>query len=129
MRTVFRFRPTSQSTVHPDQTSVEIDTDSSVVAINKSNGQQLEFIADCVFDTDSTQQSVFKNVGEKLIQNTLDGYNTCVFAYGQTGSGKTFTMLGKPKLGEKGILTKEKDHFIQTITVKKLEIASVEAIG
>ncbi|KAL7708615.1 kinesin [Lotmaria passim] len=40
------------------------------------------------------QDEVYTHVGKPIVENTLDGYNGCVFAYGQTGSGKTFTMLG-----------------------------------
>jgi hypothetical protein len=40
------------------------------------------------------QDEVYLHVGKPIVENTLDGYNGCVFAYGQTGSGKTFTMLG-----------------------------------
>ncbi|KAK7195677.1 kinesin [Novymonas esmeraldas] len=40
------------------------------------------------------QDQVYMHVGKPIVDNTLDGYNGCVFAYGQTGSGKTFTMLG-----------------------------------
>eukprot|EP01083_Nonionella_stella_P008678 25074_1 len=98
MRTILRFKPSSQAipSAHPlsKHTSLEIDADSNTAIINKPNGQQLEFNADCVFNTDSTQQSIFQNVGERLINNTLDGFNTTVFAYGQTGSGKTYTMFG-----------------------------------
>ncbi|EPY33932.1 kinesin, partial [Angomonas deanei] len=50
------------------------------------------------------QSEVYEYVGRPVLENTLDGYNGCVFAYGQTGSGKTFTMMGyapKKKRGEK----------------------------
>ncbi|KPA82697.1 putative kinesin [Leptomonas pyrrhocoris] len=40
------------------------------------------------------QDEVYNHVGKPIVDNTLDGYNGCIFAYGQTGSGKTFTMLG-----------------------------------
>ncbi|KAI5412597.1 Kinesin-like protein KIN-12E [Lathyrus oleraceus] len=29
-----------------------------------------------------------------MVDNCMEGYNSCMFAYGQTGSGKTHTMLG-----------------------------------
>lgn len=29
-----------------------------------------------------------------MIENGLEGYNSCLFVYGQTGTGKTYTMTG-----------------------------------
>ncbi|XP_032121264.1 kinesin-like protein KIF13B isoform X3 [Sapajus apella] len=40
------------------------------------------------------QDTVFKCLGENILQNAFDGYNACIFAYGQTGSGKSYTMMG-----------------------------------
>jgi len=42
-------------------------------------------------------------VGEQLIKNVFDGYNSTIFAYGQTGSGKSYSIEGQDS-GEKGIL-------------------------
>ncbi|KAK1439898.1 hypothetical protein QVD17_05723 [Tagetes erecta] len=41
------------------------------------------------------QGTLFKMVGQPMVENCLSGYNSCMFAYGQTGSGKTHTMLGE----------------------------------
>ncbi|XP_052453802.1 kinesin-like protein KIF21A isoform X8 [Carassius gibelio] len=41
---------------------------------------------------DSTQDTIYANCTEKLIEGCLEGYNATIFAYGQTGSGKTYTM-------------------------------------
>jgi kinesin family member C1 len=49
--------------------------------ITKSN-----FTFDKIFSEDSTQTEVFNEVYE-VIQNSLDGFNCCIFAYGATGSG------------------------------------------
>ncbi|XP_053570753.1 kinesin-like protein KIF13A isoform X1 [Bombina bombina] len=40
------------------------------------------------------QESVFKCLGDGLLDNAFQGYNACIFAYGQTGSGKSFSMMG-----------------------------------
>lgn len=41
-----------------------------------------------------TQEEVYEAIGENLLSNALEGFNSCLFAYGQTGSGKTHTVLG-----------------------------------
>uniref|UniRef100_A0A1E1XLW9 Putative kinesin-like protein n=3 Tax=Amblyomma TaxID=6942 RepID=A0A1E1XLW9_AMBSC len=41
-----------------------------------------------------TQEQVFNDLGQEVVDNAFEGYNACIFAYGQTGSGKTFTMMG-----------------------------------
>ncbi|XP_053323015.1 kinesin-like protein KIF13A isoform X1 [Spea bombifrons] len=40
------------------------------------------------------QETVFKCLGEGILDNAFQGYNACIFAYGQTGSGKSFSMMG-----------------------------------
>lgn len=40
------------------------------------------------------QQRLFANVGQVMLKNALDGYNTTLFAYGQTGSGKSYSVIG-----------------------------------
>ncbi|CAK0905732.1 unnamed protein product [Prorocentrum cordatum] len=42
----------------------------------------------------ATQQTLMDEVGDELVEATLEGYNVCFFCYGQTGSGKTFSLLG-----------------------------------
>jgi kinesin family protein 5 len=49
---------------------------------------------DFAFDTHSTQEDVFEQVGFPVLQNILDGFNGTIMAYGQTSSGKTHTMQG-----------------------------------
>eukprot|EP00435_Cladocopium_sp_Y103_P072380 s48_g40.t1 len=41
-----------------------------------------------------TQEQVYEAIGQNLLSNALEGFNSCLFAYGQTGSGKTYTVLG-----------------------------------
>ncbi|XP_017874418.1 PREDICTED: kinesin-like protein Klp98A isoform X3 [Drosophila arizonae] len=44
----------------------------------------------------ATQEQVYSDLGNDVVDCAYEGYNACVFAYGQTGSGKTFTMMGTP---------------------------------
>ena len=106
MRTVLRFRPLidSQSArTNKKGKSLELDTESNTAIINKPNGQQIEFSADHIFDPSSTQQCIFKEVGKRLIDNIIEGYNATVFAYGQTGSGKTYTIFGDDSSTNSGL--------------------------
>ncbi|KAI9481678.1 MAG: hypothetical protein EXX96DRAFT_608332 [Benjaminiella poitrasii] len=50
------------------------------------------FTFDHVFGTESTQNEIFTNLGERLIRKFIEGYNITILAYGQTSSGKTYTM-------------------------------------
>ncbi|XP_017075491.2 LOW QUALITY PROTEIN: kinesin-like protein KIF21A [Drosophila eugracilis] len=55
-------------------------------------GSDKAFTFDYVFDTNSNQCDIYSECVERLVDNTLHGYNATVLAYGQTGSGKTYTM-------------------------------------
>ncbi|EER11128.1 kinesin heavy chain, putative [Perkinsus marinus ATCC 50983] len=44
----------------------------------------------------ASQEAIFSNIGTRILQNSLRGFNGCLFAYGQTGSGKSYTMHGDP---------------------------------
>eukprot|EP00759_Apiculatamorpha_spiralis_P004232 PhF_6_TR12567/c0_g1_i1/m.19706 len=46
--------------------------------------------------TYASQTMVYEKLGTKILENSLQGYNSCLFAYGQTGSGKTYSMMGIP---------------------------------
>ncbi|KAF9912596.1 Kinesin-like protein kif24 [Linnemannia zychae] len=51
------------------------------------------FVFDDVFDSDSTNEDVYRRTAYPLVQYLFEGGRATCFAYGQTGSGKTFTML------------------------------------
>ncbi|XP_072906571.1 kinesin-like protein KIF28 [Hemitrygon akajei] len=40
------------------------------------------------------QRKVFNDLGQELLSNAWQGYNTTLLAYGQTGSGKSYSMIG-----------------------------------
>ena len=37
---------------------------------------------------------VFEDLGQGVLNNAYEGYNTSLFAYGQTGAGKSYSMIG-----------------------------------
>ncbi|KAG5873970.1 hypothetical protein JTB14_021793 [Gonioctena quinquepunctata] len=55
----------------------------------------------------TTQEEVFKALGEPLLDSAFQGYNACLFAYGQTGSGKSFSMMGKTDVNSVDIDSEE----------------------
>ncbi|KAL8610503.1 Kinesin-like protein kif19 [Nucella lapillus] len=63
-----------------------------ILRVNRSREKQ--FVFDCNFDGNATQQDVYEATTKFLIGNVINGYNATVFAYGATGAGKTHTMLG-----------------------------------
>ncbi|MBW0463620.1 hypothetical protein O181_003335 [Austropuccinia psidii MF-1] len=42
----------------------------------------------------ASQQTLYEDLGVDLLNNSFEGYNSCIFAYGQTGSGKSYSMMG-----------------------------------
>ena len=52
----------------------------------------------------ASQTTVYKDIGEEMLEHAFEGYNVCIFAYGQTGSGKSYTMMGKQEEGQEGII-------------------------
>jgi len=49
-----------------------------------------------------SQTQFYKEIGSKVLQDAINGYNGCIMAYGQTGTGKSFTIFGKEM--ERGII-------------------------
>ena len=54
----------------------------------------MSFLFDKVFDSPTSQEEMYQEVGEPILINILDGFNGTIIAYGQTNSGKTHTMQG-----------------------------------
>lgn len=86
------------------------DDPDDILRANRSREKQ--FVFDCTFDGNATQQDVYESTTKFLIQNVTNGYNATVFAYGATGAGKTYTMLGTDK--EPGIMVQAlNDLFLE----------------
>lgn len=52
----------------------------------------------------ASQEHVYKELAQPLLDSSFRGYNTCLFAYGQTGSGKSYWCVSN------GVLQKELYH-------------------
>ena len=88
---------------------------------------------DRIFDSKTTQETIFNEVAKEVIDSTIDGYNGTIFAYGQTGSGKTYTITGGVEsISQRGIIpralsyifeeTKKRTLFTWKIYISYLEI-------
>eukprot|EP01063_Lacrimia_lanifica_P015850 TRINITY_DN2250_c0_g3_i1.p1 TRINITY_DN2250_c0_g3~~TRINITY_DN2250_c0_g3_i1.p1 ORF type:complete len:712 (+),score=303.65 TRINITY_DN2250_c0_g3_i1:55-2190(+) len=86
MQVAVRVRPDADSAVLVDATDVSLASKKDVV-----------YSFDQVFS--GGQEEVYAAYGKPMMDDAVDGYNTCLFAYGQTGSGKTYTLLGMPGAG------------------------------
>lgn len=91
----------------------------------KSGDNIMQFEFSEIFDTDSSQVSVFCSLGKYVLENISQGYNACIMAYGQTNSGKTYTMLGTPQ--NPGLVPRICEKlFDYTIDVSYLELYNEE---
>jgi len=66
-----------------------------------------------VFDGEASNVELFKQIGQKTVENALEGFNATVFCYGQTGSGKTHTLTGTPT--DPGIMGRASHHIFESI--------------
>ncbi|CAF0834221.1 unnamed protein product [Brachionus calyciflorus] len=81
--------------------------------------EEYKFKFERVFNQDTLQDDIFKEVAEPVIENVLSGYNGTIFAYGQTGSGKTFTITGGPeKYTDRGIIPRSISYIFEMFAKK-----------
>jgi kinesin family protein C2/C3 len=94
IRVFVRVRPVSSRELRDGASIVVTFPGENEIALVNERGVKKRWEFDQVFQMDSEQQGVYKEVSP-LVTSMLDGFNVCIFAYGQTGSGKTFTMSGE----------------------------------
>ncbi|KAJ8568359.1 hypothetical protein K7X08_027892 [Anisodus acutangulus] len=93
VQVIIRIRPLSNSEISLQGHGKCVRQESSQT-ITWTGHPESRFTFDMVADENVTQEMLFKAAGVPMVENCMEGYNSCVFAYGQTGSGKTHTMLG-----------------------------------
>lgn len=64
----------------------------------------------------ATQEKVFSELGEFLLDNAFEGYNSALLAYGQTGSGKSYSISGYGN--NKGILPRFAESLFKNLNAK-----------
>eukprot|EP01022_Parablepharisma_sp_SALTPOND_P000976 TRINITY_DN105369_c0_g1_i1.p1 TRINITY_DN105369_c0_g1~~TRINITY_DN105369_c0_g1_i1.p1 ORF type:complete len:518 (-),score=45.91 TRINITY_DN105369_c0_g1_i1:930-2483(-) len=83
-------------------------------------GQEIhELVFTTVLPEHATQEQVFKEVAEPVVESCLNGYNGTIFAYGQTGSGKTFTMSGSESWKQRGIVPRTFEFIFDELERRK----------
>ncbi|XP_031100567.1 kinesin-like protein KIN-12E [Ipomoea triloba] len=93
VQVIIRVRPLNSSEISLYGNSRCLRQDSSQT-ITWIGHPESRFTFDLIADENVTQEMLFKVSGVPMVENCVEGYNSCMFAYGQTGSGKTHTMLG-----------------------------------
>ena len=75
------------------------------------------FSYDKVFSPTSNQSEIYSNVGKRIVEDIMAGYNGTIFAYGQSGSGKTYTMYGNDLYDEnsKGIIPRIVEEIFKRV--------------
>ncbi|KAG6976095.1 hypothetical protein JG688_00001731 [Phytophthora aleatoria] len=74
----------------------------------------------------ASQQTVWEDIGIKVLEHAWNGFNVSLFAYGQTGAGKSFSMVGYGS--DKGIIPKASAVIFERIEANPSEITfKVEA--
>nr|XP_014347096.1 PREDICTED: kinesin-like protein KIF1B [Latimeria chalumnae] len=63
----------------------------------------------------ASQNRVYNDIGQEMLQHAFEGYNVCIFAYGQTGAGKSYTMMGKQEDGQAGIIPQLCEELFEKI--------------
>ncbi|ORZ08869.1 P-loop containing nucleoside triphosphate hydrolase protein [Absidia repens] len=81
------------------------------------------FSFDRVFDQNTTQEHIYAEVVQPILDQVLEGYNCTIFAYGQTGSGKTYTMEGnlEQRTDDAGIIPRVIDNLYEALETKGTE--------
>ncbi|KAK9129009.1 hypothetical protein Syun_017806 [Stephania yunnanensis] len=93
VQVIIRVRPLSDSEISLQGHNKCVKQD-GCQTITWTGHPESRFTFDLVADENVTQEKLFKVAGLPMVENCMEGYNSCMFAYGQTGSGKTHTMLG-----------------------------------
>ncbi|KAF0689379.1 Aste57867_19171 [Aphanomyces stellatus] len=61
----------------------------------------------------ATQDTVWDDLGVKVLEHAWTGFNVSLFAYGQTGAGKSFSMVGYGS--DKGIIPRASEVIFQRV--------------
>ena len=84
-------------------------------ADNSKKSYEFKFTG--IFEPNASQEEIFNKIGTKIINPSLEGYNSTLFCYGQTGSGKTYTICGNNNNNTKKNLSSSERGIIPRLLV------------
>jgi kinesin family member 20 len=64
---------------------------------NKTRDNTMKFTFNQIFDSDTTQKTLFDDTTLPLVRDLFEGKNSLLFTYGITNSGKSYTILVRAK--------------------------------
>ena len=120
-----RVRPLTRKEQHPSrQESLCTDKETnSVTLLSQGTTYTYDFVA----DQHTTQEELFRKVGQPLLEACSKGRNGSVIAYGQTGSGKTYTIMGDDlDNSSKGLLPRCCDYLFKQQEVRGITVTFLE---
>ena len=94
---LIRILPSSTIIKEPDQyicAYKEKNSDNTLSIIEEGEIEKRLYKFTYVKDGTSTQEDIYKTIGQPLLQDLLKGISCTIIAYGQTGTGKTYTIFG-----------------------------------
>ena len=80
-----RIRPLNVRELDAGSPSVVRTVARTLSITNPDDSTAKQFTYDYIYDSDSSQEQVYEDIGKAIIKNSFSGYNSCIFAYGQTG--------------------------------------------
>ncbi|GJJ14872.1 hypothetical protein Clacol_009141 [Clathrus columnatus] len=112
VKVVARLRPFISSECNDD--SVEVfPRDGTISVVNpRSPSERFKFTFASCYDQTSTQEEIFLNEVQPLIDHVFEGLVCTVFAYGVTSSGKTHTIQGNAD--QPGIIPRVVNALLET---------------
>ena len=120
--TFLRVRPAKSPSTYfepPDASGVSVEVNVPAEAAQgfiNNKRSHWKFSFNGVLDRDTSQEDVFDQVAQPVIESVMSGFNGTIFAYGQTGSGKTYTLTGgSSAYAERGIIPRTLSEVFRAI--------------
>lgn len=117
-----RCRPMSKSEIESgNHKAVQITSSKQVIV-----SDERAFTLNHAYSEESSQDEIFNDLVNPVVEKVMNGFNACVMAYGQTGSGKTFTMGTKAKVSTPGIVQRALNKIISSCVDAEIHVSFLE---